>query len=374
MSATGGSTTDVSTTTRGGAWASIPAWFALLAVALVLVVTDVVVVPTILREETRDWHAYEQAAERLDSGKPLYVWELADESQEYYLYPPPTAAVWSLGLNEQSLIVLKLIALLGVGALAAFAGARTTIAVVGGGLALVGLALLSPPVIHDLVLANVMVFYLGAVALSIARPGWLGAVPLGVLCAIALKPTIGPYLLWLFLRRRGDFAKTFVAGVATTLLFAVVLGPGRYVEYVQALPRMLTLATPFTGNVGLVTISREVALVGVFLAYAGTLVAARWLSPAASVAVALAATLLAQPTIGFNYLGMLIPALVAIWTVDRRVALAGAVVVPLVAIGSAIGAAVLVASLAIVADWVVRRAASAVRRPERSPEVAPAAR
>jgi hypothetical protein len=355
-------------------WASIPAWFALLAVAIVLVVTDVVVAPTILREETRDWHAYEQAAERLESGRPLYIWQLADESQEYYLYPPPTAAVWSLGLNEQSLIVLKLVALLGVGALAVFAGAAAATAAVAGGLTLVVLALLSPPVIHDLVLANVMVFYLGAVALSIARPGWLGAMPLGVLCAIALKPTIGPYLLWLFLRRRGDFARTFVAGAITTLVFAVALGPGRYLEYVQALPRMLTLATPFTGNVGLVTISREVALAGVVVAYAGTFLAARWLGPGASVAVALAATLLAQPTIGFNYLGILIPALVAIWTVDRRAALAGAVVAPLLAIGSAIGAAVLVALLAVAADRLARREEAAARQPERPAEVAPAVR
>jgi hypothetical protein len=48
--------------------------------------------------------------------------------------------------------------------------------------------------------------------------------------------------------------------------------------------------------------------------------------------------------------------------------------VPLVAIGSAIGAAFLVVCLAIVADLLARRAGSVVPRPERSPEVAPAAR
>jgi hypothetical protein len=348
MSETGGPT-------AGRGWSAIPAWFALVAVALVLLVTDVVVAPTILREETRDWHAYEQAAERLRSDHPLYVWELADESQEYYLYPPPTAAVWSLGLDEGSLIALKLIALLGVGALAAFAGAVTARARILGGLALVGLALLSPPVLHDLVLANVMVFYLGVVALSIARPGWLGAIPLGALCAIALKPTIGPYLVWLFLRRRADFGRTFVAGAVTTIVFAIALGPGRYVEYVQALPRMLTLATPFTGNVGLITISREAALVGVVGAYLVTVLAARSLSLAASLAVALAATLLAQPTIGYNYLGILLPALIAIWTVDRRLALASAIIAPLLSLASAIMAAVLVGGAGVAAGLRARR-------------------
>ena len=80
----------------------------------------------------------------------------------------------------------------------------------------------------------------------------------------------------------------------------------------------------------------------------------------------------------WSWLAVALPVLGAVIapmsTVDRRVALAGAVVAPLVAIGSAIGAALLVASLAIVADWVARRAASAVHRPERPPEVAPATR
>ena len=46
-----------------------------------------------------------------------------------------------------------------------------------------------------------MALYVGAVAVSVARPGWLGATPLGVVCAVALKPVIGPYLVWLALKR-----------------------------------------------------------------------------------------------------------------------------------------------------------------------------
>ena len=135
-------------------------------------------------------------------------------------------------------------------------------------------AVTSSPAIHDLALGNVMLLFGAAVAIALASPGWLGSAVLGAICAIALKPAIGPFVLWLLVRRRSSFVKAFVAGLATTAVFAVVLGPGRYWEYLQALPKTAALAAPFTGNLGLAAISPIAAVAGIVLAYVWTIAAA----------------------------------------------------------------------------------------------------
>ena len=136
--------------------------------------------------------------------------------------------------------------------------------------ALAAAALLAAPNIHDLVLGNVMALFVGAVAVSVARPGWLGATPLGVVCAVALKPVIGPYLVWLALKRPRDAGRTLAVGLAVTAVFAVLVGPGRYVECLVALPRMSVLVGLPSGNVGVAAISPALAIVGVVLAYVAT--------------------------------------------------------------------------------------------------------
>ena len=42
-----------------------------------------------------------------------------------------------------------------------------------------------------------MALYVGAIAISLARRGWLGSLLLGLVLAAALKPFVGTYLLWL---------------------------------------------------------------------------------------------------------------------------------------------------------------------------------
>jgi hypothetical protein len=285
--------------------------------------------PTILQEGTRDWIAYQQAADRLVRGEPLYVFTLATPDDEYYLYPPLTAALWALGGTPERLLVLKVAVLALVGALALVVVAPAQLrsrAVVAA--SLVGIALIAPPDIHDLVLANVTTLYVGAVALSLARPGWLGAAPLGIVCAAALKPVIGPYLIWLLIRRRHDFGRVLVVGVVASAACAAIIGPGRYVEYLVALPQMSVLTDLPSGNVGLSGVSRELALVGFVLGYAATLASSlRSTSIWRSAAVAIAAGLLVQPALGFNYAGLLLPAVVALWIGDRR---AGFIAIPLV--------------------------------------------
>jgi hypothetical protein len=161
--------------------------------------------------------------------------------------------------------------------------------------------------------------------------------------------------VWLLVRRRASFGRTFVAGLATTAIFGLLLGPGRYLEYVQALPKTAVLAAPFTGNLGLSAISPLAGLIGVAVAYAWTLAAAIRLDERAAAVVALAMTQLAQPTIGLNYGVLLIPALIVLWAVDRRAAVAMAITLPLVVILSPVLAAVLLAGAASVASMVAGR-------------------
>lgn len=306
---------------------------ALVAGLMLLVILAIGLMPTIFREGTRDWIAYDQAADRLAAGEPLYVFELPTPDDEYYLYPPPTAALWAAVGSPEALLALKLLALVSAATLAVVVVPRARPAErVAIAIALAVAALLAPPDVHDLVLGNVMALFVGAVAVSLARPGWLGAIPLGLVCAIALKPVIGPYLVWLAIRRRGDAGRVLAVGLAASVAVAVVIGPGRYIEYLTALPRMTVLADLPSGNVGLAAISREVAIAGVVVAYLATLWGSLRLDVARGAAIAVAAGLLAQPTIGFNYAGLLLPAVVMLWSGDRAAGLVACLLVPLAAV------------------------------------------
>jgi hypothetical protein len=312
-----------------------------------LAILAIGLLPTLLREQTRDWIAYEQAAERLAAGEPLYVFELATPDDEYYLYPPPTAAIWAAVGSPEALLGLKVLALVGVAALMAVVspGASSRSRWLAAG-ALAAAALLAPPDLHDLILGNVMALYVGAVAISVARPGWLGSGVLGTLCAVALKPAIGPYLLWLAFRRPRDFVRTLGVGLAVSAVFAVVVGPGRYVEYLVALPRMSVLVGLPSGNVGLASVSPALGLVGVAFAYLATIWAGVKLDPGRGAALAISACLLAQPSIGFNYAGLLLPAVVVLWSADRAAGFIAILAAPLVAVVSPPAASVMVMALA----------------------------
>jgi hypothetical protein len=243
--------------------------------------------------------------------------------------------------------VVKVLALVGVAALMVVVAPRARprdrwIAAAG----LAAAALLAPSDLHDLVLGNVMALYVGAVAVSVARPGWLGSGLLGTVCAVALKPAIGPYLVWLAFRRPRDFVRTLAVGLAVSAAFAIVVGPGRYVEYLAALPRMSVLVGLPSGNVGLSAVSPVLALAGVAFAYVATIWAGTRLDPARGAAVAIAACLLAQPSIGFNYAGLLLPAVVVLWSADRLAGFIAVLATPIVAVVSPPVAALVVMALA----------------------------
>lgn len=332
----------------------------LAAAAIVVGLIDVIAVPVLLREQATDWRAYEGAAQLLAQGGSPYVWTVDPDVRavtDYpYIYPPPLAAIWGLGLNAPLFAALKAVSLATMIAFVRVASrAPTRPLVLAGGVALAGITLASAGVVHDLILGNVMTLYVAAVALALAMPrsAWAGA-PLGAVIAIALKPAIVPFLVWMLLRRRSQFVAAFAAGLATTGLFAVFLGPGVFVDYLVALPKLGGLAQPFTGNLGLSSFSLALAVLAIPLSILWVVVAARLFDAWASAAVAVGMTFLAQPTLGLNYAGLLAPGIVALWLVDRRAAFAMAVTLPVASIVSPPLAGVILAAVATWAGWRAR--------------------
>ena len=126
----------------------------LLLVAGIVLASALVALPVLLKEETRDWIAYEQAATRLDTGQPLYIWQLATEDDEYYLYPPGMAALWAVAGSPELLIAAKVLALLAVGSLAPLVVEDPSKRRLAAVLLAAG-AVIWPPNLYDIVLGNV---------------------------------------------------------------------------------------------------------------------------------------------------------------------------------------------------------------------------
>jgi hypothetical protein len=345
---------------------------AIVLVAIVLVLIDWVAIPVLLQEGATDWRAYEGGAQALAAGTSPYAWTANEDIRALtaypYIYPPPLAALWGLGMTASMFLGLKIAATFAVGAFAVSAS-RIGAERLATGAALVALAVASPPVVHDLVLGNVMSLYLAAIALALALPrNRLAAVPLGILCAIALKPAVLPVLIWMLLRNRAQFLAALIGGATTTALFAVLLGPSIYVEYLRALPRLGGLAQPFSGNVGLSSISIGLALVAIPVALAACVWAARTLEFRASAVVAVAMTQFVQPAIGLNYASLLIPGVILLWFVNRRAALAMGMSLPAVVLVSPPLAALLIGGTAVLTGWRRRESVGRVAAPSAVPD------
>jgi hypothetical protein len=358
------------TGTRKPSWP--PGALAILLVAIVLALIDWVAIPVLLQEGATDWRAYEGGAQALAAGTSPYAWTANDDIRALtaypYIYPPPLAAIWGLGMTASLFLGLKIASIFAVGAFAVpqsrIGGER-----LAAGAALVLFALASPPVVHDLVLGNVMSLYLAAVALAFALPrNRVAAVPLGILCAIALKPAILPVLIWMLLRNRAQFFAAFIGGTATTALFAVLVGPSVYVEYLRALPRLGGLAQPFSGNVGLSSISIGLALVAIPVALAACIWAARALEFRAGAVFAVAMTQFVQPAIGLNYASLLIPGVILLWFVNRRAALVMGMSLPAVVLISPPLAGLLLGGAALLAGWRRRESPGRVTAPQAVPD------
>src|SRR5438105_15537152 len=172
--------------------ALMPTIVAAAAVGIVLLLVGVVVAPILMLERAEDWRAYQEAADSLRAGAPLYAWTTFPDIRSFgrhaYLYPPPLAAIWALGFTAQSFVAVKVVAFTAaIWLLTRSLGAPMLLA---AGIALA--AVTSSPAVHDLALGNVMLLFGAAVAVALASPRWLGSAVLGAVCAVAVEPAIRP--------------------------------------------------------------------------------------------------------------------------------------------------------------------------------------
>jgi Glycosyltransferase family 87 len=334
--------------TAWGQW-RVDGRFALVAFGLVLAVAFVGVYPMLSTPQTQDWLTYRAAGEHLLSGGPLYVVDGA----LVYAYPPPTAVVWAWGMTDGLWLVLKLLALASLALLFPF---RL-------GVAIAVLAFVTLPVQDDLILGNVMTFFLVGVMWSIFGRGWRAALPLGIVLAFAIKPAIGPLLVWMVIRDRSKLVRIAAVALATTGVFAILAGPSRYLEYLASLPMTTSFIQAWAGNVGLNAVLPILWPAGIALGYVLTLAAAIRLDARRSCAVALAMTLLAQPSLAYPYAVFLIPAVLLLWDVDRRRALLAGVVLPMSTLVMLPASAIL-AWLAAQRPWARAEGLARIDRPE----------
>jgi hypothetical protein len=286
-----------------------------LAFAIVFTLSAIMAagsLPLLSLEQDRDWHTFQAAAERLLAGlSPSF-----DGGTVGSLYPPAMALLWAAGVTGMAWLLLGLVC----------AGA---VSVMGRGIerpAIALLALLQVPVLYDLLLGNVMTMYAGAIAWVLVVPGCWGAIPFGLLLAIAAKPAILPFVVVLLIVRRGVGLRTLGVAVAVSAAVLLILGPGPYVDYARALlagPGFLS--TWVTGNLGLARLGLLPAALGIVVGIGLSVLGVRRLVPELALAVALGAALLVQSTLGWSYGTLLIPAVILLWRVDRLGALAAAV-------------------------------------------------
>ena len=198
------------------------------------------------------------AGSRLLKGEPLY----ADPK---FLYPP-AAAVIGASLAWADPILLSII----------YAAAKVVLVIVCVNrvlrewpvgaqlLAIVGVATCLP-FMHDVMLGNVNTLLVAAAFIALYAPDRpRSGIALGVMAALFAKPLIVPILLFLVVRRRRTALGGIVAGLvvtaAATLVVGIVIGPGAYVDWLQALQAGSRYAGPFAGNHGVTAIAPELWL------------------------------------------------------------------------------------------------------------------
>jgi hypothetical protein len=90
-------------------------------------------------------------------------------------------------------------------------------------------------VLDDLWLGNVSILLAAAVYLAVSRDRAWAAVPLGIALALVAKPFLVPVVLWFIVFRRRSAIALIGATATVTAVSVVLIGPGAYREYVDAL-------------------------------------------------------------------------------------------------------------------------------------------
>lgn len=113
---------------------------------------------------------------------------------------------------------------------------------------IIGLVLLFPPVIHDLVIGNVSTLTL-LVLIAVARwPGVRSGIAIGLLTVLMPKPHLIPVLAFLVVTRRRDALVAVATVVTGTAVGLAIFGPDPWLAFIGTLRE--PLERTFTANVG----------------------------------------------------------------------------------------------------------------------------
>jgi hypothetical protein len=90
-------------------------------------------------------------------------------------------------------------------------------------------------VLDDLWLGNVSILLAATIYLAVSRDRPWAALPLGIALALVAKPFLVPVVLWFLVYRRRSAAGLIGAAAIVTVAAVVLMGPGAYREYIDAL-------------------------------------------------------------------------------------------------------------------------------------------
>ena len=185
------------------------------------------------------------AGGRLAAGQPIYA-------DPRFLYPP-LAAILAGPLTHLDFLALSIVyALLKVAIAVAGVLALGQALTRWQQLAAILILVLCLPFLHDVMLGNANVLLVGAMVPALfGRDRARNGILLGLATAIFAKPLVLPVLLWLVVWRRQTWIGTVLTGLAATAVGALVAGPARYADWVQALlAGGSRFSVPFAGNHG----------------------------------------------------------------------------------------------------------------------------
>jgi hypothetical protein len=129
------------------------------------------------------------------------------------------------------------------------------------------------PIVHDLLLGNVTVALVAAVALvAWQRDRVVTGIPLGIVLAAVPKPVRIPVLVWMLLRRPRALAGALAVAAVATLVTVLVFGVAPYLTWIDALRNPPILSS---GNFALSSWQPVPAVLASAVTIAATLMALR---------------------------------------------------------------------------------------------------
>lgn len=163
------------------------------------------------------------------------------------------------------------------------------------------------PTIHDLLLGNVTVLLVAAVAAVAWRSDrWATGIPLGLVLATAPKPQLLPILVWMILFRPRSLAGACASAAGATAATVALVGPEPYLAWIDVLRAPDYLATSMAGNLAPQALLPGLAIPIWVISIAGLAIALRAGETAGFVAALAAGLLLAPYTMAYSAMMLLL--------------------------------------------------------------------